>query len=148
MIKTINLLLEQIKHEEWRLKNVRADEKANRDERVITRYADKAKDIEGYIEELRHAVSVLKSSGPNTEGFKEVICPYYVINNDNERDAVLMIFRNAPDIIMKEYPYIIGKEENFIFQQKYEESIPDYPCKDEKKIYRYRKSFLPTQSKP
>lgn len=56
---------------------------------------------------------------------KTLNCPFYVVRNDQDLQKVEKIFQKTIKPLY-EYPFVIGKEKGFVFQDSYTEKIDTY----------------------
>lgn len=73
----------------------------------------------------------------NTEIKKEVICLYWIVQCDHDREKLERHFGRKIADVGHRYPYEIGKEGGHIFQNPGTEKLKDFFDEDEGVLYKY-----------
>jgi hypothetical protein len=74
------------------------------------------------------------------ESYAVKICPYWILTNEQDKEAVIKKIGSFSELNYK-YPFIVGKEGGFIFQEKKSE-MKDFYDHEQRKIYRYELNQL------
>lgn len=76
---------------------------------------------------------------------KDIICPYWIVKNDLEKNKVLKLVNQSSIQEIHKYPYVIGKEPGFVFQSAdADKEIKAYELPNGEERYVYEKQVLDT----
>lgn len=73
----------------------------------------------------------------NPEIKKEIICPYWIVQCDYDREKLEKYFGRRIEKQGYDYPYKIGKEGHFVFQSAGAATLKFFFDEDEGVLYKY-----------